>query len=94
MTIIIAGKNPLTLTALAAAVLALSACGGSSDPFESKNTKPAYLGAVATTPYDGSSDDLLTAGLGRAGLARPPPHAVGQPPEPDPRRTPPAGDFQ
>ena len=83
MTIIIAGKNPLTLTALAAAVLALSACGGSSDPFESKNTKPAYLGAVATTRYDGASDDLLTAGLGKTGLGAAAP-AVADPLNPTP----------
>ena len=41
MTLIIARRNPLKLTALTAAVLALSACGGSSDPFENQNTKPA-----------------------------------------------------
>ena len=61
-------KNTLKLTALAAAVLALSACGGNNDPIEITNTKPSYLGAVATASYDGSSDDLLTAGLGKTGL--------------------------
>ena len=65
----IAPKNTtLKLTAMAAAVLALSACGGSSDPVESTNLKPSYLGAVTTASYDGSSDDLLTAGLGKTGL--------------------------
>ena len=58
----------LKLTTLAAAVLALSACGGSSDPVENTNIKPSYLGAIATASYDGSSDDLLTAGLGKTGL--------------------------
>ena len=33
------------------------------------NIKPAFAGAVASTTYDGLSDDLLTAGLGRTGLA-------------------------
>ena len=61
-------NTTLKLTALAAAVLALSACGGSSDPVESTNIKPSYLGAIATASYDGNSDDLLTAGLGKAGL--------------------------
>ena len=61
-------NNPLKLTALAAAILALSACGGSNDPVEITNIKPSYLGAIATASYDGSSDDLLTAGLGKAGL--------------------------
>lgn len=60
-------NNSLKLTALAGAVLALSACGG-SDNVESKNIKPDYLGAVTTSTYDGSSDDLLTAGLGKTGL--------------------------
>ena len=58
----------MTLTALAAAVLALSACGGSNDPVEITNIKPSYLGAIATASYDGNSDDLLTAGLGKTGL--------------------------
>ncbi len=63
----IARKNSLKLTSLAAAVLALSACGG-GDGSENKNTKPAYLGAVVSASYDGASDDLLTAGLGKTGL--------------------------
>ena len=75
--------TPLKLSALAAAVLALSACGGSSDPVESINTKPAYLGAVATASYDGSSDDLLTAGLGKTGLGGTAP-AVADPLKPTP----------
>ena len=33
------------------------------------NQKPAFLGAFTTQRYDGIGDDLLTAGLGRAGLA-------------------------
>lgn len=67
-------KNPVialpplplgALAALAAAVLA--ACGG-GDGGE-RNAKPGYLGTVRQQSYDGSSDDLLTAGLGRSGLA-------------------------
>lgn len=61
-------NTTLKLTTLAAAVLALSACGGSSDLVENTNIKPIYLGAVASASYDGSSDDLLTAGLGKTGL--------------------------
>ena len=65
----ISRKNtPLKLTALAAALLALSACGGGSNPLESYNLKPAYLGAIVTASYDGNTDDLLTAGLGKTGL--------------------------
>jgi hydroxybutyrate-dimer hydrolase len=61
-------NNSLKLTALAAAILALSACGGDDDVVENKNIKPAYIGVVTTSSYDGSSDDLLTAGLGKTGL--------------------------
>ncbi len=63
----------LAAAALTAAVLAAS-CGGDtqvtlgSGDFE-VNIKPGFAGTVASTPYDGTSDDLLTAGLGRTGLA-------------------------
>ena len=60
-----ANHTTLKLTALATAMLALSACGGGT---ENINIKPAYLGAIATASYDGTSDDLLTAGLGKTGL--------------------------
>ena len=60
------------LTVLAAAVIAsttvLSACGGSNDPAEDKNVKPSYLGVAASATYDGATNDLLTAGLGKTGL--------------------------
>lgn len=35
--------------------------------------KPAFLGAISSRTYDGLSDDLLTAGLGKSGLAGPAP---------------------
>ncbi|HUG24552.1 D-(-)-3-hydroxybutyrate oligomer hydrolase [Piscinibacter sp.] len=47
----------------------LAACGSSSDPVEELNAKPAYVGEVTETSYDGGADDLLTAGLGKTGLA-------------------------
>ena len=50
------------------ATLGLAACGGGDDDVE-LNAKPAYLGAVSQKNYDGNSDDLLTAGLGKTGLA-------------------------
>lgn len=56
---------PAALAVLAAAVL--SACGG-GDGGE-LNAKPGYLGTVRQQSYDGSSDDLLTAGMGKSGLA-------------------------
>ena len=47
-----------------------SACGGTdmvSGP--ATNSKPTFVKTVAQTSYDGVSDDLLTAGLGKTGLA-------------------------
>ena len=55
-------------TALASSTVMLAACGGGGDNF-TVNTKPAFVGTVTSKTYDGSSDDLLTAGLGKSGLA-------------------------
>jgi len=47
-------------------VVALAECRSNND----LNTRPSFVtGAIVTTPYDGTSDDLLTGGLGRSGLA-------------------------
>ncbi|TFW27205.1 3-hydroxybutyrate oligomer hydrolase family protein [Duganella callida] len=56
---------------LALAGVTLSACGSDhrEDQLENLNAKPAYLGAITANTYDGVSDDLLTAGLGKTGLA-------------------------
>lgn len=67
----------LAVSGLAAAVLAAS-CGGDTavkigDGDYEVNIKPGFAGTVASTPYDGTSDDLLTAGLGRTGLSGAPP---------------------
>jgi hydroxybutyrate-dimer hydrolase len=61
-------ENSLKLTAIAAAVWLLGGCGGDTGSSENINSKPANLGVVASVNYDGSSDDLLTAGLGKTGL--------------------------
>ena len=48
---------------------ALAACGSSDDPANPViNVRPTFLGTVSTATYDGTSDDLLTAGLGWDGL--------------------------
>lgn len=52
--------------AIAAAVFALAACG---DPASDFNSAPSFATNLSTASYDGSSDDLLTAGLGWDGLA-------------------------
>ena len=61
-------KISFKVTALTSAVMALSACGGNDEVVENINIKPSYLSAVATANYDGNTDDLLTAGLGKTGL--------------------------
>jgi hydroxybutyrate-dimer hydrolase len=54
------------------AILSLAACGGGDDgPAETLNAKPSYVGTVQRVDYDGQTDDLLTAGLGKTGLANP-----------------------
>ncbi len=64
----------LKATAIAAAA-ALAACGNSDDTTLGAgdyevNIKPSFVsGTPASTTYDGTSDDLLTAGLGKTGLA-------------------------
>jgi hydroxybutyrate-dimer hydrolase len=57
----------LTRTTLALAVAAL--LGGCASSRDGYNTLPAGLsGAIAERVYDGTTDDLLTAGLGKTGL--------------------------
>ena len=70
--------RPFVPAALAAAVLA--ACGGGDSA--ALNTKPGYLGAISEATYDGSSNDLLTAGLGATGLAAAAPPAYADPLQP------------
>ena len=67
-------KTPLA-TASTVALLSLAACGGSDKTSIGSgdyavNVRPSFVaGTPATATYDGTADDLLTAGLGRAGLA-------------------------
>jgi hydroxybutyrate-dimer hydrolase len=66
----------LKTSILSAAILTLPVFGGDRDDrnvehdssHDRVNRKPAYLGPVLTTSYDGNIDDLLTAGLGKTGL--------------------------
>lgn len=57
----------LGITSVAAAAGMLVGCGGSS-VLEDLNIKPSYLGTIQKSTYDGVSDDLLTAGLGKTGI--------------------------
>ena len=67
--------------ATAAAAVALSAC--SNHEFHpTLNKKPDYIrGTITATTYDGSTNDLLTAGLGKSGLQAAAP-AVADPANP------------
>lgn len=55
--------------ALTAACVLLASCGANPHDKAVLNLKPAYLGTITSTTYDGQTDDLLTAGLGKTGLA-------------------------
>ncbi len=57
--------------ALAASTLAfLAGCGGGGKDPLPVNERPTFLrGAIDSKTYDGIADDLLTAGLGKSGLA-------------------------
>ena len=48
----------------------LAACGSDdgTPPAADVNVKPAYVGNVTVATYDGTTDDLLTGGLGKTGL--------------------------
>jgi hydroxybutyrate-dimer hydrolase len=72
-----AATATLVAAALAAAGL-VAGCNGGGDGGEIVvlNQKPAFVGTITKTTYNGASDDLLTAGLGKTGLgaaAAPPP---------------------
>jgi hydroxybutyrate-dimer hydrolase len=53
----------------AVATLALAGCWSSDTYTPEQNLKPAFVGVVTKSSYDGASDDLLTAGLGTTGIA-------------------------
>ena len=65
-------KSALNTGALTVAAAGLVACGSLHDA-ETLNEVPAFLGTISSTTYDGVSNDLLTAGLGKTGLANPAP---------------------
>ena len=61
------GHRVVSFTAIAAAT-ALAGCGGGGG-FADVTVKPPFIaGAIGTIAYDGTTDDLLTAGLGKTGL--------------------------
>ncbi|MBL8519090.1 MAG: D-(-)-3-hydroxybutyrate oligomer hydrolase, partial [Betaproteobacteria bacterium] len=73
-------RFPAKAAGLALVLLALYGCKATETP--EYNVKPANTGAVGTLIYDGISDDLLTAGLGVAGLQLATPPAIADPANP------------
>ena len=80
------GRSTAIGIALAASLVA--ACGSSDDdsgptptqPVGTANVLPAFVGTVTTTTYDGTTDDLLTGGLGWDGLQSATPPALSASP--------------
>jgi hydroxybutyrate-dimer hydrolase len=71
--------SAFTRATLAIGAVAVAACSSHSDE-PTFNKKPDYIkGAIVSTTYDGNSNDLLTAGLGKAGLQSTTPPAVADP---------------
>ena len=61
----------LNRAALVSATFAVASCGGGggNDNHDVVNTRPDFLkGAIVSNTYDGNTDDLLTAGIGKSGL--------------------------
>jgi hydroxybutyrate-dimer hydrolase len=75
-----------TALALALAVFGLAACHGNDDgngTSSQTNALPNFIsGSVRTQTYDGTTDDLLTAGLGKDGLALATPPSISNPAAP------------
>jgi hydroxybutyrate-dimer hydrolase len=73
------------IAVLSALSLALASCGGGSGDRDIAvpNVKPDFIkGNIITTNYDGTSDDLLTAGLGKTGLGSATPPVPANPASP------------
>src|SRR4051812_22427313 len=62
--------SAITRVTIAIGAVAVAACHSHNDSDATViNTKPDYVkGAIVSTTYDGTTNDLLTAGLGKAGL--------------------------
>ncbi|MCC7217110.1 MAG: D-(-)-3-hydroxybutyrate oligomer hydrolase [Burkholderiales bacterium] len=59
--------GPVVLAATVSALLA--GCSGDNVTPPDVNPKPGFVGTITKSSYDGNLDDLLTAGLGKTGLA-------------------------
>ena len=61
-------KHPLPAALALGATALLGACVFNDEAVE-VSVKPDFIASLASQRYDGSTDDLLTAGLGKTGLA-------------------------
>jgi hydroxybutyrate-dimer hydrolase len=78
-----AKRNAPRLASVVATGLLTACAGGGHGPSDGgePNTAPSFLrGSISAKTYDGNSDDLLTAGLGAAGLATATAPSVGATP--------------
>ena len=74
--------SALTRATLAIGAVAIGACSSHSDQ-PTLNVKPEYIkSTIVSTTYDGNTNDLLTAGLGKTGLQSATPPAVADPVNP------------
>jgi hydroxybutyrate-dimer hydrolase len=77
-----------TRAAIAATAFIVTACGGGGSDNNDNgiaNTRPDFLkGSITNATYDGSTDDLLTAGLGKTGLGSAVPPAIANAASPTP----------
>ena len=68
--------------AILVAAATVTGCGGGGGDNADVNVAPEFLKAMKRTVYDGNSDDLLTGGLGRTGLAGATPPPIANPASP------------
>jgi hydroxybutyrate-dimer hydrolase len=81
---------PALAIAIVTAALGLAACHGDDDNNSNNNNNgpqtnslPSFIsGSVRTQSYNGTTDDLLTAGLGKTGLASATPPGIANPAAP------------
>jgi len=79
----------------AAAAAVLAACGGDNGGDSTVNARPSFVvGAINSTSYNGTSDDLLTGGAGKTGLAGATPPAIADPVNPTSAEFAPTRDLQ
>jgi hydroxybutyrate-dimer hydrolase len=75
-------RIPSTLTLALVTSALIGGCSGIGSVRPEAHVKPAFVGTVTRTAYDGNGDDLLTGGLGKSGLQAATPPAIAVPTAP------------